>query len=115
MSELTPDTIEQQRNALKCAMSNLWTEQKMRLETHAKIDALCDMALRSLRQPEREGWVSVSKPPEDGSDVLVWKVFAHSPPMVQVDYSCRPDWWRNVTHWMPLPAPPVAALQSEEK
>jgi Lar family restriction alleviation protein len=24
---------------------------------------------QSLRQPEREGWVSVSKPPEDGSDV----------------------------------------------
>ena len=46
--KLTEEQIENARETLKSGMSNLWTAGAMRSATHARINALCDMALASL-------------------------------------------------------------------
>jgi len=83
---------------------------------HPHADAVCDLALRGLEQQ----WVSVDERlPEIGSTVLTWKpsseiwwICCYSDEAHFHRTSIRRDgqWWdkgREITHWMPLPAPPT--------
>lgn len=67
-------------------------------------------------------WISVDeRTPDDDKDYLVLdtrgvEVVAHYWAMINRWLSCDPKCQHGVevTHWMPLPKPPIAALNGEE-
>jgi hypothetical protein len=48
------------------------------------------------------GWQPIETPPKDGTEVLMF-----SPDQGMAVWSVPSPFWPDVTHWMPLPAPPV--------
>ena len=59
-------------------------------------------------------WISVKdKLPKSGESVLTWE------PNLAYNFNVHvvnhPDNFGNITHWMPLPAPPTSANRAQDK
>lgn len=68
----------------------------------------------------RGEWMPIETAPKDGTRILIWNQAMHGTPTAEVAYYSEPlpvdmkRWWKNrnklfldVTHWQPLPPPPM--------
>lgn len=51
-------------------------------------------------------WQPIESAPKDGREILTWSEI-----MGMAVWPSTAKWERHVTHWMPLPEPPEAAME----
>lgn len=93
-----------------------------------------EAALTAMRSAEPAGWMDIASAPKDGTRLLLFTTHpgdqridlapftevqigywedAVDAPMRKEDAGWRAEWVGEPTHWQPLPAPPIAAIEGE--